>query len=408
METYRSAEAEYALRALSFARDLHKSTQRLHNNLRCHKLLPLEDNDLEVVNHINTVYARMRELQQAQQDTTVLERDIEKLGDKRSDLKRRMRQEERENPMTVDKIRTRIQPDIDHFMEASQRAMEMLLVRYPIAPERQQKYPSDRLSRFPPSPDINGGEGSDQDFDGPMFGHDSLLLTPGDTPRSKRTTPEGPEAPPSPKRHCVPSMTVKELSRAFPDQKVTETPARCGNWYVFRCEEHGMFFNGLTRPAQAAARHATRHGLPPKNVSAIDAFGIKVIDCNTAAEKTHNERVQKRQEESHDRARSEIAPTDPRGHGRPEHNDNVIAELLGDINPRHPRHQPRPRAAAKRPAVVQSREYDGTLRPREVVAGGIYWVRWDTDDLYYPAFVLPCLRSTDSAANIVRPSIVVF
>ncbi|KAF9774552.1 hypothetical protein IL306_007416 [Fusarium sp. DS 682] len=362
-------------------RTIFKSIQGCYEELRCHPVLRLADDDQEVIDRIKTAFAQVEELQKASRDISVPIADIEKLGDKRKDLERRMKREARINPLAEDYM----QPGIDRFVDETRQPMEIIHNQPWVTQEGRA--PSNRRSCQPPlSPDAIEGEESCGNFDDILFDQESLPPTPADTPRDKRPSPDTAEEQPSPKRRCIPTIMTEELDRDFPSQKVTETPCRSGHWYVFRCEDHDMLFNGLARPAQSAARHAMKHGLPSTHVSAVDAFGIKVIDCDAAHAKEHNDRVQKPREQSRSRAQN---GNDPRQHDRPDHNDDEMAQLLGDVNTSHSRHQPVRRAAPRRGRVAHSREPDGALKPREIVACEIYWAYWSADGQCYPAYVLP-------------------
>ncbi|KAI7759801.1 hypothetical protein LZL87_009124 [Fusarium oxysporum] len=126
----------------------------------------------------------------------------------------------------------------------------------------------------------------------------------------------------------------------------------------------------------AAARHAIAHGLHPNRASVVEALGIKIVGCDAAIAKSHNDRVV-------------VQPKRKAGCQVNRGTDDDMAQLLGDINPSHPRHVLFRRAAATRKRTVLSRDPDGTGKPDEITAKTIYWIKWPDDGLCYPAYVLP-------------------
>ncbi|EXK78585.1 hypothetical protein FOQG_16741 [Fusarium oxysporum f. sp. raphani 54005] len=249
------------------------------------------------------------------------------------------------------------------------------------------------ITNLPPSPAAN--EDDDNYNDAPFdLGNDSLPSSPRPAlrspPSSKRTSPDSAEDRLSPKRRAHRrEITTAEIDEGFSNQKITETPARSGEWYVFQCQEHDLPLDSLARPAQAAARHAIAHGLQSTHASAIEAFDIRIVGCDAAFAKSHNDRVVIQPER---KAGRQVNSATVDRVDRPRHdpgNDGEMAERVSDVNSSHPRHVPVRRAAATRKRTILSRDPDGTEHPAEITVKTIYWIKWPDDGICYPAYVLP-------------------
>ncbi|KAG9496282.1 hypothetical protein J7337_012868 [Fusarium musae] len=265
-------------------------------------------------------------------------------------------------------------------MAKTDKAMEVILVYHDQL----------RARSLPPTPPTDVGD--DSDNDAPLDPASSSPASPNPNlrshPHSRQTSPDAGGHPFANRRARCRETTTAEIG-GFPGQKITETPAGSGEWYVFHCEEHSLPLDGLSRPAQAAARHAIAHGLPPTRPSAIEAFGIKIVDCDATIAKAHNDRVVLK---SKCKGISQVTRGTGNNPYRPQRGartDSDMASLLGDISPSHPRHIPIRQAAATRKRTILTRELDGTVTPVEITAKTIYWIKWPDDGICYPAYVLP-------------------
>ncbi|KAG7405616.1 hypothetical protein Forpe1208_v015328 [Fusarium oxysporum f. sp. rapae] len=303
-----------------------------------YQVLRVKNEHIDLDREVRDLGAKIAELRETGQDITGLLARVEEMGEKRKKVTRHLPREARLNPISF--------PDIKPFIDEERghnpfRTCHLL----PAADEGDDNYndaPVDPVSGSSPS--------------SPR----PALRSP---PSSKRTSPDSAEDRPSPKRHAHRrEITTAEIDEGFISQKITETPAGSGEWYVFQYREHDLPLDGLARPAQAAARHAIAHGLHPNRASAVEAFGIKIVGCDAAIAKSHNDRVV-------------VQPKRKAGCQVNRGTDDEMAQLLGDINPSHSRHVPVRRAAATRKRTVLSRDPDGTRKPDEITAKTIYWIK---------------------------------
>ncbi|EXL74014.1 hypothetical protein FOPG_10828 [Fusarium oxysporum f. sp. conglutinans race 2 54008] len=353
-------QAEICFQHLALAKTVFENSETLLRQLLQHQVLRVKDEHIDLDREVRGMGAKIAELRETGQDNTGLLTRVKEMGEKLKRITRQLPREVRKNPVAFDDIK----PFIDEFMTKTRKHMELMLVHN--ERERTQSIPN-----LPPSPAAN--EDDDNYNDAPFdLGNDSLPCSPRPAlrspPSSKRTSPDSAEDRPSPKRRAHRhEITTAEIDEGFSNQKITETPARSGEWYVFQCQEHDLPLDSLARPAQAAARHAIAHGLQSTHASAIEAFGIRIAGCQVNSATV--DRVYR-----------------PR-HGRG--NDGEMAERVGDVNPSNPRHVPVRRAAATRKRTILSRDPDGTENPAEITAKTIYWIKWPDDGICYPASVLP-------------------
>ncbi|SCO90947.1 uncharacterized protein FRV6_15075 [Fusarium oxysporum] len=107
-------------------------------------------------------------------------------------------------------------------------------------------------------------------------------------------------------------------------------------------------------------RRSQRHGLQSTHASAIETFGIRIVGCDAAFAKSHNDRVVIQPKR---KAGCQVNSATVDRVYRPRHdrgNDGEMAERVGDVNPSNPRHVPVRRAAATRKRTILSRDPDGT------------------------------------------------
>ncbi|KAH7470147.1 hypothetical protein FOMA001_g14131 [Fusarium oxysporum f. sp. matthiolae] len=359
-----SPQAEICFQHLALAKTVFENSETLLRQLLQHQVLRVKDEHIDLDREVRGMGAKIAELRETGQDDTGLLTRVKEMGEKLKRITRQLPREERKNPVAFDDIK----PFIDE--------------------ERTQSIPN-----LPPSPAAN--EDDDNYNDAPFdLGNDSLPSSPRPAlrspPSSKRTSPDSAEDRPSPKRRAHRrEITTAEIDEGFSNQKITETPARSGEWYVFQCREHDLPLDGLARPAQAAARHAIVHGLHPTRASAIEAFGIRIVGCDAVFAKSHNDRVVIQPKRKAGCQVNSATVDRVYRHRHDRGNDGEMAERVGDVNPSIPRPVPVRRAAATRKRTILSRDPDGTENPAEITAKTIYWIKWPDDGICYPAYVLP-------------------
>uniref|UniRef100_A0A0D2Y186 Uncharacterized protein n=1 Tax=Fusarium oxysporum (strain Fo5176) TaxID=660025 RepID=A0A0D2Y186_FUSOF len=377
-----SPQAEICFQHLALAKTVFENSETLLRQLLQHQMLRVKDEHIDLDREVRGMGAKIAELRETGQDDNGLLTRVKEMGEKLKRITRQLPREERKNPVAFDDTK----PFIDEFMTKTRKHMELMLMHN--ERERTQSIPN-----LPPSPAAN--EDDDNYNDAPFdLGNDSLPSSPRPAlrspPSSKWTSPDSAEDRPSPKRRAYRrEITTAEIGEGFTKQKVTETPAGSGEWYVFQCQEHDLPFDSLVRPAQAAARHAIAHGLHPTRASAIEAFGIRIVGCDAAFAKSHNDRVVIQPKR---KAGCQVNSAIVDRVYRPRHdrgNDGEMAERVGDVNPSIPRHVPVRRAAATRKRTILPRDPDGTENPAEITAKTIYWIKWPDDGICYPAYVLP-------------------
>ncbi|KAF5620165.1 hypothetical protein F52700_11485 [Fusarium sp. NRRL 52700] len=374
-----SSQNELCFELLAAVKLIAESAQKCHWELVQHQVLSLKDKHIHLDNQVRDLAAQIRELKAANKDISTHAKCYEELGAQLQKVARDIPREARKKPVTL----ADITPCIGNFMEAAETAMGVMLVYHD-----KQKVQS--TSNMPPTPATEAGD--DIDNDAPVDAacgspSSSHFTEPGSPPGSKRTSPDAEGSPSSKRRAHSREIAIAEIDE-FADQKLTETPAGSGGWYVFQCLEHNLRFDGLARPAQAAARHAMTHGLRPTSASAIETFGIEIIGCDASIAKAHNDRVvvrPKKKATYHVKGAGDKTYRPQRG----RRTNDDMASLLGDISPSNPRHIPVRQAAATRKRIVLSREPDGTEKPAEITIKMIYWIKWPDDGICYPAYVLP-------------------
>ncbi|KAF4414592.1 hypothetical protein FACUT_14147 [Fusarium acutatum] len=372
-------QTESCFSLLATVKLIAENAQKCHRQLLDYQALRLKDDHLDLDNRIRALGTEMRELQEDNQDITSHADHAKELGQKQKKVARDIPGKARKEPITL----ADIEPYIKGFMEETNIAMGVMLVYHDRL--RAQSTPN-----LPPTPATEVGD--DRDNDAPLDPANSSPSSPRPALRSpassKWTSPDA-RGHPSPERraHCR-EITTAEMD-GFSGQKITETPAGSGEWYVFQCEEHSLRVDGRARPAQAAARHAIAHGLPPTRPSAIEAFGIKIVGCNDAIAKAHNDRVVIQPKGKAGCQVNRGADDKAYRPQRERRTENEMASLLGDISPSHPRHIPIRQGAVTRKCTILTRELDGTEKPAEITPKTIYWIKWPDDGICYPAYVIP-------------------
>ncbi|KAF4499867.1 high affinity methionine permease [Fusarium agapanthi] len=344
-----------------------------------YQVLRLKDEHLDLDNRIRDLAAEILKLQADNKDITSHANYAKEMGEKKKKIVRDILRKARKDP---DRLAD-VEPYIKKFMANTGEAMGVMLMYH-----CEQKAQS--TENLPPTPatEVGGDSDNDEPLDPPNSSPPSPHPTLRIPPTSKRTPPDA-EGHSSPKRRAHRREIRTAEIDGFPGHKLTETPSGSGEWYIFRCEGHGLSFDGRARPAQAAARHAITHGLPPNRASAIEAFGIKIVGCDGTIAKAHNDQVVLQVKRKAELQVNKGA--DDKAY-RPRHDqgtDAEMASLLGDINSSHPRHIPIRQAAATRKRTIFTRELDDTEKPAEITAKTIHWIKWPDDGICYPAYVLP-------------------
>lgn len=75
---------------------------------------------------------------------------------------------------------------------------------------------------------------------------------------------------------------------------IVEYPAQSGEYYILRCDQHGVHFN--LNPLAGAAKHlhSAQHGhMSKERAQAVDLLGYRVIDCTNELLEKNNDMVKK-------------------------------------------------------------------------------------------------------------------
>lgn len=235
-------QAEICFQHLALAKTVFENSETLLRQLLQHQVLRVKDEHIDLDREVRGMGAKIAELLEAEQDDTGLLTRVKEMGEKLKRITRQLPREERKNPVAFGGIK----PFIDEFRTKTRKHMELILMHN--ERERTQSIPN-----LPPSPAAN--EDDDNYNDAPFdLGNDLLPSSPRPAlrspPSSKWTSPDSAEDRPSPKRRAHRrEITTAEIGEGFTKQKVTETPAGSGEWYVFQCQEHDLPFDSLARPA---------------------------------------------------------------------------------------------------------------------------------------------------------------
>ncbi|KAF4448074.1 hypothetical protein F53441_8466 [Fusarium austroafricanum] len=355
---------------------IQKLLKRCSENLSANfPVLKLEREFQENASDIQNLYTDVRQMQELGLDAGVPLAQIADKGIRSRELQEEIKKEVRETNLS--EAEGSFRAWMDDFMEEAQEPMENILVRFR-RPWDGSREPDMRPLLLPVSQNVgeDGGPGGTLpagDINGDYQSDDYQPYAPQSEASSKRPSPDVDEEVPAPKRrltHRTLSISLETLEQNFSNQRVTEVPKGSGNWYVFRCEEHNMLFEGGARPAQAASRHAIAHGMHFTHASAVEAFGARVMGCDAKSAKEHNANIGEAIEQS--RLESTLLHAD-----------------LQPQEPQEPDCRPVRRAAQNRQRFFLSPSPSGFQKPPKIFPEEIYWVHWHEDDLYYPCLVLP-------------------
>ncbi|RBR19391.1 hypothetical protein FVER53590_08475 [Fusarium verticillioides] len=332
------SQTESCFKLLATVKLITENAAECHRRLVGHEVLSLKDDHLDLDNQIRELGTEMCKLQENNQDITIHADYAKELGEKRKKIVRDIARRARKEPLTL----AHVEPHIKEFMAKTDKAMEVILVYHDQL----------RARSLPPTPPTDVGD--DSDNDAPLDPASSSPASPNpylrSHPHSRQTSPDAGGHPFPNRRARCRETTTAEIG-GFPGQKITETPAGSGEW------------------------HAIAHGFPPTRPSAIEAFGIKIVDCDATIAKAHNDRVVLK---SKCKGFSQVTRSTGDNPYRPQRGartDSDMASLLGHISPSHPRHIPIRQAAATRKRTILTRELDGTVTPVEITAKTIYWIK---------------------------------
>lgn len=147
---------------------------------------------------------------------------------------------------------------------------------------------------------------------------------------------ESPVAQPVPKKQKTISFDEVYQDGAPEHQAyhmIIEYPIGKGNWYILKCDEHGVYFNANPLHGAAKHLHSPQHNMMSKEHSqAVAVLGHLVFDCDAELAAKNNAVVKKHFEEGHkpfnqnqltktERVRRGLEPP---GSGRPTASPRVV------------------------------------------------------------------------------------
>ncbi|KAL1868032.1 hypothetical protein VTK73DRAFT_3879 [Phialemonium thermophilum] len=169
---------------------------------------------------------------------------------------------------------------------------------------------------------------------------------------------------------------------------IVEYPPGEGNWYILKCDEHGVHFN--LHPLTGAAKHlnGVQHGCQSKEHSlAIAQLGHMVFDCDAEMAAKNNAMVQKAFEQGYRPFnRKYLRKSERDSFGFPPV-EIPAAKKAPKISPKAanaPRRPVQKPSYPKLPAVP--RPFTGIAYP---VPGELYLAYWSQDKTKYAAILLP-------------------
>jgi len=168
---------------------------------------------------------------------------------------------------------------------------------------------------------------------------------------------------------------------------IVEYPAQSGEYYILRCDQHGVHFN--LNPLAGAAKHlhSAQHGhMSKERAQAVDLLGYRVIDCTNELLEKNNDMVKKafteegykpfnlNQLSKSTRASLGYPPEPPSGPKPSTQRSDSQAPSTSNVNP-------------PPPANIQSkRSFPGITHP---VQGQLYLSYWAVERRDYVVLILP-------------------
>ncbi|KAL4731483.1 hypothetical protein ACLX1H_000451 [Fusarium chlamydosporum] len=340
---------------------LHIRTLYEHTN----RWIRIVDNDFKVFSLEKRRRDLVAETKMISELITHLQRDeknkeaFEKLGRMESeevDVKGKIKEEQ----PSYDHERMRAM--MDAFMKGCREAMRLILEGFPSKDEQSSLPPADRYLSVIDNIGIRSEPAS--------------LPASKAVQNSKRNCSDDVQEPRKVKRRRT--ITLEQLSRDFKNQVITERPRNSGNFYVFRCDEHGKRFERGKKPILAAARHITAkssHKLKGDFDSAVEALGIRVLDCDASHKREHNAQV----------CTSSVQEQSP----PPREASPDVSRTTANIAPPSDGRRPQRAAVEKSTRLIFSFTPDPErpLRPAEIEPNKNYLCKHG--DKVYPCRVLP-------------------
>lgn len=108
--------------------------------------------------------------------------------------------------------------------------------------------------------------------------------------RSPRARPSSQAALETRVERTIPFTEVYQNGKAQYKHKIFEYKTGSGNWYIVRCDEHGVHF-GFNNPVHGAAKHVhspQHNNLEKRHDLAIEICGHRVLDCNAELVELNN------------------------------------------------------------------------------------------------------------------------
>jgi hypothetical protein len=155
-----------------------------------------------------------------------------------------------------------------------------------------------------------------------------------------------------------------------------------GNWYILKCDQHGVHFN--TNPLHGAAKHlhsSQHNNMSKEHALAIRELGHQVWDCTKELADKNNDAVKKAFENGYKPFnRNQLSKTERRsmGFGDPEPSPGGRAGPDANAQRKKAKPDPTPKAASK--------EFTGIAYPLD---GELYLAYWSKTKLRFAVIILP-------------------
>ncbi|KAF5022193.1 hypothetical protein F66182_5780 [Fusarium sp. NRRL 66182] len=195
-------------------------------------------------------------------------------------------------------------------------------------------------------------------------------------------------------RHSPETVSWEEFAQEPVKRRIFQYPHSKDDFFYAECKQHEMLFNSKKNPAQGAAKHlrGPGHNLRCGHAEAVEKLGVRIVGCTKAFADEYNASLDRTLCQNQAEARRVTVNTPPvqgLAASRERRTQKATAsssalgldlgDLMGDINPRNPRHIPAPQR--QRPAL----EVDpATVRPRDIMCA-----RWGKSKALHPLIILP-------------------
>ncbi|KAK0707682.1 hypothetical protein B0H67DRAFT_320615 [Lasiosphaeris hirsuta] len=164
---------------------------------------------------------------------------------------------------------------------------------------------------------------------------------------------------------------------------IVEHPPHSGDWFILKCDEHGVHFN--TNPLAGAAKHlhSAQHGnLSKERAQAVELLGHLVFDCDRDLAEKNNEWVKKSFENGY-------VPMNQNNWSKAERLSlGLSAEPAKGpkVAAQHPAGKGPSRHASSGSAATPHNRLSGITDP---IPGSLYLGWWTEENRNYPVIVLP-------------------